>query len=395
MARACAIVLPMSARNSAPVAETTMELGRLLERLWVRVALILGAWTLFGSFLASQTGLAFNRRDMPIQWYRIFAVELAFAYTWALLTPLTIWLARRYPIERSHWRRSLMVHIFASTLIGLATRAVRDLAWIFFISESAKGLTLTKLFLNVYFFFDYGAMIYWIILLVCFAFDYYRRYQEGEIKTTRLSAQLAQAQLQALKMQLHPHFLFNTLHSISALVHKDANAADKMIARLGDFLRLTLDNAGAQEVSLQQEIEFLKCYLEIERIRFKDRLTVHMEIEPQALDARVPNLILQPIVENAIKHGIAPRTSAGHIEIEAKRYDGMLQVQVTDNGPGLPVNGGSGKIIKEGLGLANTQARLQQCYGDQHRLDLMNTARGGLTVLLEIPFKEFKSSAQN
>jgi two-component system LytT family sensor kinase len=230
-------------------------------------------------------------------------------------------------------------------------------------------------------------MIYWLIVLVSFVFDYYRRYRGGEIRATRLEAQLALAQLQALKMQLQPHFLFNTLHSISALVYKDAEAADKMIARLGDFLRLTLENGGAQEVSLQQELEFLKCYLDIERIRFRDRLTVRFRIEPQVLDARLPNLILQPIVENAIKHGIVPHTGQGQIEIEAGRLNGLLHVQVTDNGPGL-VNGDQGKILKEGVGLANTQARLQQLYGNDHRLDLINTARGGFSVILEIPFKQ-------
>ena len=153
------------------------------------------------------------------------------------------------------------------------------------------------------------------MLLVSYATNYYRRYRSGEIRASRLEAQLAQAQLQALKMQLQPHFLFNTLHSISALVHKDPQAADQMIARLGDFLRLTLDSAGVQEVPLRQELEFLKCYLDIERIRFKDRLTVEMEIEPPALEAR-----------------------------------------------------------------------LQQLYGDGSRLDLANTAKGGLSVTLEIPF---------
>jgi LytS/YehU family sensor histidine kinase len=164
-----------------------------------------------------------------------------------------------------------------------------------------------------------------------------------------------------------------------------------MIARLGDFLRQTLENAGTQEVSLQQELEFLKCYLDIERIRFEDRLTVQMDIEPRALDARLPNLILQPIVENAIRHGISHQTCPGRIEIEARRLNGTLQVQVTDNGPGLPSNSNSGTIVKEGVGLANTQARLKQLYGEDHRLDLSNTVRGGLTVTLEIPFREVTS----
>jgi signal transduction histidine kinase len=364
-----------------------METSRLLERRWARTALNIGGWTLFGLFLTSQTSLAFSRRSVPISFSRILLAEMAFAYCWAALTPLVLYLARRFPIERQQWRRSLLVHFAASALLGLATRLVRDLAFIFVAQDYEGSISLGKLMLNVYFFFDYGAMMYWLILLVVYAVEYYRRFRENELKATRLEAQLAHAQLQALKMQLHPHFLFNTLHSISALVYKNPGAADKMLARLGDFLRLTLDSAGAQEVSLQQELEFLRCYLEIERIRFQDRLTVDIDVEAEALDARLPNLILQPIVENAIKHGIAPRTSRGCIEISARRLDGQLLVNVIDNGCGLPSNGNSG-LLSEGLGLSNTQTRLRQLYGNHYRLDLVNNPGGGLRVTLEIPFRQ-------
>ncbi|MEK6300712.1 MAG: histidine kinase [Acidobacteriota bacterium] len=371
-----------------------MQTEKLLARRLVRVGLTIGVWTLFGLFLGSQMYLAYSRGETQIGWHRIFALELAYAYVWAALTPLVLFLAHRFPVVRERWLPNLLIHLFASVVIGFGTRILHDLMFIQFLSDPTRAFSLIKLLRNVYLIFDYGAMIYWLIVLVTLVFDYYRRYRGGEIRATRLEAQLAHAQLQALKMQLQPHFLFNTLHSISALVYKDAEAADKMIARLGDFLRLTLENGGAQEVSLQQELEFLKCYLEIERIRFRDRLTVRFRIEPQALDARLPNLILQPIVENAIKHGIAPRTTQGHIEIEASQLNGLLHVQVTDNGPGLPANGDNGQILKEGVGLANTQARLQQLYGSDHRLDLANTTRGGLSVILEIPFKREPLSAK-
>ena len=371
-----------------------MTAGRLLQRRWVRATYIVAAWTVLASFLTSQMYLAYSRRDLPIRWERIFLVELIYAYVWAALTPFILWLARHFPIERWNWIRSLVVHLVASIFIGFATRVLHDLMLFFFVADSGGKFSIGKLLMNVYFMTDYGVMLYWLILLISYSFNYQRRYREGEVRATRLEAQLAQAQLQALKMQLHPHFLFNTLHSISALVHKNADAADKMIARLGDFLRLTLENSGAQEISLQEELEFLKCYLEIERIRFEDRLTIQMEIEPQTLDARLPNLILQPIVENAIRHGISRQTSAGRIGIEARRVNGTLQVQVSDNGPGLSSDSNSGSIVKVGVGLANTQARLKQLYGDEHRLDLSNATSGGLTVILEIPFRE-QISAQN
>jgi LytS/YehU family sensor histidine kinase len=185
-------------------------------------------------------------------------------------------------------------------------------------------------------------------------------------------------------MQLQPHFLVNTLHSISALLNKDVDGARTMITRLGDFLRLTLENSGAQEVPLQQEIEFLNGYLEIERIRFQDRLTTNVDIDPAVLDVRVPNLILQPIVENAMRHAIAANSNAGRIEIVASARNGMLRIEVKDNGPGLLLAPGSGNP-KHGVGLANTRARLERLYGSNHRFELANEPAGGFVVTLEIP----------
>jgi sensor histidine kinase YesM len=226
---------------------------------------------------------------------------------------------------------------------------------------------------------------YWAILGVIYAFNYYRKYRQHELKASHLETQLAQAQLQALKMQLHPHFLFNTLHAISSLMRKDVEAADSMITRLSDLLRLTLENTGVQEVTLRQELEFLERYLEIEQTRFRDRLQVRMEIEPDTLDARVPNLILQPLVENAIRHGIAPRSAPGWIEIRAARDGETLQLQVRDNGPGLPPIGQP--TLKEGVGLANTRARLEQLYGAAQNFELSNREEGGLLVSLTLPFR--------
>jgi len=184
-------------------------------------------------------------------------------------------------------------------------------------------------------------------------------------------------------MQLHPHFLFNTLHSISALLNQDVEAARSMNSRLGDFLRMTLENAGTQEVTLQQELEFLNGYLEIERIRFRDRLTTSVKVDPEVLDQQVPNLILQPIVENALRHAIA-NSNGGHIEIVVTPNNGMLRIQIKDNGPGLRATR-LASDSKHGLGLANTKARLEGLYGDRHMLDLANEPSGGLVVTMEFP----------
>ena len=189
-------------------------------------------------------------------------------------------------------------------------------------------------------------------------------------------------------MQLHPHFLFNTLHAISALIHKDVELADRMLARLGDLLRTTLENANLQEVSLQQELDFIEPYLEIEKARLGPRLTVHMNIDPAAAAASVPNLILQPLVENAIRHGIAPRAEAGHIAIDAHRENGCLRLAVHDDGPGLKQPG----LVPHGIGLSNTRARLEKLYGANHRFELSAGARGGLHVAITIPFRASNGS---
>jgi LytS/YehU family sensor histidine kinase len=231
--------------------------------------------------------------------------------------------------------------------------------------------------------FHFGLLIYWAILAINHAIEYYK---DRELQTAQMETRLAQAQLQSLRMQLHPHFLFNTLNAISALVSQDAQAADQMIARLSELLRMSLASDNAPEVTLKQELEFLNLYLEIEKIRFQDRLTIRMDIDPLCLDAYVPNLILQPLVENSIRHGIARRRGAGLVEISAQVRGERLCLRVRDNGAGFASNGRG--EIKEGIGLANTRARLEQLYNTGHRFELVNRAKGGVEVLLEIPFRD-------
>jgi len=230
-----------------------------------------------------------------------------------------------------------------------------------------------------------------LIVIAVHALLYYQNFRASELAQSSLKTQLAQAQLRALKMQLHPHFLFNTLHSISSLVLEDPPKANSMIARLGDFLRLTVENSEQQLVTLKEETEFLRCYLDIEQVRFGDRLTVTFELEPQTLSAQVPHLILQPVVENAVQHAIAPHAARGHINIEAKRRNSLLRVMISDNGPGISSN--ANLLGKKGVGLTNVRTRLQQIYGPGFRFELMNGSDGGLTVVMEIPFQRETNSA--
>jgi sensor histidine kinase YesM len=322
--------------------------------------------------------------------------ELPYWLLWAGLAPIVFRFTRRFPIDRERWFRNSLLHIVGCVALSIAHRAIYlIIGWLFHVAAYQDLTSIPQLYSSdILFNLPTGFMSYGTIFLVSYVIDYSRRHQEEELKISRLNAELVEARLQvteaqlrALKMQLHPHFLFNTLNSISALLDEDVEAADQMLARLGDFLRMTLENSGAQEVTLQEELEFLRCYLEIERVRFHDRLAVDLIIDPDTLDARVPNLILQPIVENAIRHGIVSRIAPGRIEISAKLNGGELQLRVKDNGPGLGSAEGGRAIIKEGLGLGNSRARLAQMYGSAHQFDMADAPEGGLQVTLTIPFE--------
>jgi two-component system, LytTR family, sensor kinase len=378
-------------RVSTSTSKQTMVLmsTEIWQRRSVKWLLGFAGWTLVGLFFSVQIYLIYNVLEGKVfPWWRAVLSTLPDWYLWALLSLLIVQIARRFPLDRESWPRHLPVHIAASLLVALLQLALA-VAVLHFLTMRYSGSSRTwldRFRFNFFVNYHWGVLTYWAIVGASHAFQYYRSLRERTLQTTQLAAQLAQAQLEALKMQLQPHFLFNTLQNISALLAEDVRAADKMIARLGDFLRLTLANSGAQLVTLQQELDFLKCYLEIEQVRFQDRLTTHFQIEPQTLLAQVPNLILQPIVENAIKHGLAPGSGTGRIEILACREQEWLRVQVRDNGAGLPVQAAANGDLQAGLGLANTRARLQQLYGQAHRFELNNAPEGGLVVTLEIPF---------
>ncbi len=253
-------------------------------------------------------------------------------------------------------------------------------------NESGASYVITippHFFQTTFFKFLCGACV---MLLLATGHHIYRKERDRELVTSRLESQLVQAQLQVLKMQLQPHFLFNTLNGIMVLIKENPSIASRTVARLSEFLRLTLENVGVQEVPLQRELDFLERYLQIEQLRFGDRLTVRQQVCPEAMNAMVPNLILQPLVENAIRHGVEQRRGAAEIRISAERENGSLTIHVSDNGCGL--KGGTSQSIKEGVGLSNTRARLEQLYGKMHHLELISPAKGGTDVLLRIPYHE-------
>jgi two-component system LytT family sensor kinase len=351
--------------------------------LILRLGIIWGVWTIVALFFSTQVYIMYFAESRPIPYAESFFVQASACYLWAIVTPFVLWLARNHPIDRNHWRKKVAAHVVLSLLLVSALIVIHFVIYMLIVRRPDM---ITPMYTFGYYYpnLDRWMLVYWFIFLMSHAFYYYRSYRKGELKASRLQTELVQAQLEALKMQVHPHFLFNTLHSISALLSKDTEAARKMITRLGDFLRLTLENAGETEVTLQQEIEFLNGYLEIERIRFRGRLTTEIYVDPTVLDAKVPNLILQPLVENAMRHAIANST-AGKVEVEAVPRNGSLHIEVRDNGCGLTCERQSMPRKKGGLGLTNTRARLSGLYGPDAKLELTNRPTGGVTVTLDIP----------
>jgi sensor histidine kinase YesM len=345
--------------------------------------LIFGIWTLIGLMDATQVYLRPSYvDDTPRQsWLGALVIGVSDWYLLALLTPVIFYLARRFSFKQ-HRGRDIAVHLLAAVCCALLVLAVVTLIVHAVAAPFPRYPTLEQLF-RAFFFtkFQFYLLTYWVLVGISHALDYYQKYRERELTASQLEARLAQAQLQVLKMQLQPHFLFNTLHAISALMHQDVELADGMIARLGELLRSALDSVGTQEVPLSQELDFIKPYLEIEQARLGPRLSVQLEIDPEVLDVRVPNLLLQPLVENAIRHGIVPYTEPGCIQIRARREGEFLRLQIADNGAGLSSN------YVEGVGVCNTRARLRHLYGDAHDFALKKRAGGGVEVEVVLPFR--------
>ena len=360
------------------------------QSIYGKIGLFAGIWTLVGVFFSVQFYVFERMYATPVSWKIALIGNMPDWYLWAFFSLLIHCLGRRFPLERGTVTRFFAVHIPACLVVALVHLALAATSSYFLVSlpvhRERTWMTVYKYHLGILFHWD--ILIYWGILGLSHGLTFYRRYQERERKAAQLEAKLAQAQLQALKIQLHPHFLFNTLHSISSLLHKDVEAADKMIARLGDFLRMTLENTGAQEVTLEEELEFLRSYLEIERIRFQDRLTIRFDTDPETLNAMVPSLVWQPFAENALRYGIAPRSDSGYIEIGAKKVNDKLRLWIRDDGPGIPSIETYKNTLREGVGISNTRERLRHLYGKNHWLGIRNAPDRGLIVTLEIPFKQ-------
>jgi two-component system LytT family sensor kinase len=324
-------------------------------------------WAALTLLFTPEAYLYFYLKRQPIPWRQTFQLTLVNSAIALLFLPAIVWLTRRFPVERKTWPKALAVHIPACLLFSMGHSF---LYWTTCYASNQLGETL-------FFRFHPNLLTYWAIVGFTEAVDYFERYKLRE-------RELADAQLLLLKSQLHPHFLFNSLHTISAMMREDISAADQMLARLSDLLRLTIDSIGQHEVTLKQELEFVQKFLEIERIRFQERILLELNIAPECLDAMVPSMVLQPLVENSIRHGFGASVRSGEIRIDAKRLHDKLRLTVRDSGKGFAVGMLNGTV--QGLGLANTRRRLEQLYGPEHGLECINLLTGGAAVSIELTF---------
>ena len=363
--------------------------GVLLSSRPIRWLAYLGGWALFALFFISEDAgrLVYQGRAVP--WRSYFVVWLTTAYAWALLAPFVWWLARRIPIERRNWWRGIGFHLLFSVVFVLveevifaAVTPIFGLPWF-----PRKFLPTFRAVVPID--FHLNLIIYLLIVGIQHGVGYYTKLYEREqvsaqleIRARQLETQLVQANLNALKTQLHPHFLFNTLHAIVVLVRQHrTDEADQMLTNLSELLRRTLAAWQTQEVPLHLEIEFINLYLDIQRVRFQDRLTVEMSLSPVTLNALVPSLLLQPLVENAIRHGVSKTNAPVRIELKSNLRDSFLEIQVCDDGPGLSV-----EISGNGVGLSNTRARLQHLYREKQSLRLDSPAGGGTIATVLLPY---------
>ncbi|HEY8551153.1 MAG TPA: histidine kinase [Vicinamibacterales bacterium] len=343
---------------------------------WVRAFIF---WTLLVVLFTARTDLVDGE---PLPRAQAFAKWASFWYLWALVVPLVAWVDARLPVEREALIRRLAFHIPLSVGVTVAhaaaMRALAELIGFPLDRTIVEGSVLTAVTQPTY-------LVYWAIVSALVVLEYQRHVRERELRTMELERLLTESRLDTLKTQLHPHFLFNALNAISASVESEPQTARWMLEELGTLLRSSLEHAREQEIPLDRELEFTHSYLALQKVRYDDRLEAVTHVAPDARDALVPTLLLQPLIENAIRHGIATRSSGGRIEIAIRREADALRLQVTDNGPGLPPGWDVERDL--GIGLSNTRERLKQLYGTHQTFAIFNRPEGGACVDISLPYR--------
>jgi hypothetical protein len=358
-------------------------------RLWA----ISISFFVFASLVLILQGFAYRAAiGRPVNGHYLVGTALADFVIYGALAPAALWASWRFPLERNHWFRRFWLHVLFSLVFTAVHVLIRPSVWE--IRSLSTGVVMHPswhLYRNFFLWvvFDNTFNTYWPIVGLGHALLFAHRAKERALRASRLETRLAEAHLAMLKMQLQPHFLFNTLHAITALIRSNAAAAEEMLVRLSDLLRITLEQQTRQELPLKEEADFVGQYLAIEQVRFADRLSIQMDLAPDTLDALVPNMVLQPLLENALRHGIAQQASGGRILVVSRREGQRLCLCVQNDGPPLTSAGNT-----SGLGLANTRARLQQLYGDAASLCLENRSAGGVEACVRIPFRSAGPAAE-
>jgi two-component system LytT family sensor kinase len=359
--------------------------NKVVQRTWLLWAWSFGINTALVLVLSAQDYYLGRSEGSHPNFWRILLAGLVSFWIYAALTPPVLWLCWNYPIQRKRFFSRLSLHFAASLLFTIIHVTLRILIYP---RIGAKVIAVTPAVwktMFLYFAFDNIVNTYAMIAFLGHMMLSYHELRARELRSAQLEGKLAKAQLSMLKMQLQPHFLFNTLNAVSALTRDHPEAAEDMLVRLSDLLRRTLDNDAEQEVPLRAELEFLGQYLEIEQVRFADRLKVDLNPDPETLDALVPNMFLQPLVENALRHGIGRKAQGGRLEMRAWREESDLLVSVQDSGPGFPSDART--PMEEGIGLTNTRSRLQHLHPGNHQIKFTNAQGGGAVVTLRIPFR--------
>jgi signal transduction histidine kinase len=360
----------------------TEKISRLTE-----VVIIIVVWLVLSVIIAAQRYADSAQLGLHASFQVFLVWSLAIWSYWAVVSPVIFRLGRRFPLDKQHRFSSVAMHFLFAFAFGLAHLAI--FAWagtLFAPPHPGQKLNFQSEFSGSVRLLLYLELIfYWSILMAGTARDSYRKYAEHELAAKELETKLGQAQMQALKMQIQPHFLFNALNTIAMLIrNRENDQAVQMVAGLGDLLRWSLNDNSAQEVTLSSELDFIGRYLAIEQFRFPDRLRVEIDVPKDLLTASVPNLILQPLVENAIRHGIAKSSTGGRLHISAKQQNGWLELSVQDDGPGIP----SGWALdqQQGIGLENTRSRLEKLFHNQYEFIVQNAAPTGAQALIKIPY---------
>jgi len=358
--------------------------ARARPRYGLRWSVILGVATLL-AVLSTALAFSFTRalgRPTP-NWISLAVMNGTYWYVWALFTPSIVWLSQHFRFERQGLIRALLIHLPSVVVFSFAhIAAMAGVQWWLMATHVDPWWVEVKRSALQH--FDWEMMTYWAIAGLSHAVLYYRESRDRALHASQLETQLVEAQMAALQHQLQPHFLFNTLHAISTLMHRDVDAADRTLMRLSDLLRMTLENLGQHECTLKAELDFVSKYLEIEQTRFADRLIVRFDVEPDALDALLPTLLLQPLVENAIKHGVAKKSGPGHIDIKARQEHDKLWIEVRDDGRGLSETALT--ALQKGIGVSTTRARLQHQFGADFRFEF-HRLETGVAVVVAVPWR--------